>query len=89
MTEQEKQQRKLITRLEVNESFIAWRDLAVKPVLDQLEYQLQTPLEMNEANLKATVMYRNLVRGLFIDLFPNIAAELKANSETAKMVIDK
>jgi len=44
-------------------------------VLDQIEAQMATPLELTEANLKALVMYRNLVSSLFEGIFKQIRTQ--------------
>jgi len=68
-------QYRLLLNLEKVEGFRLWRDEVCLPVLDQIEAQMATPLELTEANLKALVMYRNLVSSLFEGIFKQIRTQ--------------
>jgi len=44
-------------------------------VLDDLKVKLANPLELSEANLKALVMYQNLLETLFDGIFKQIRVQ--------------
>ena len=73
---QDKQQDKELERLSSRlleldrlEPFRVWRDEIVKPILEQVDFKLREVLQMDEATLKATTMYRNMINDLFIKIF--------------------
>lgn len=76
--EQAKELERLSNRLkelDKLEPFRVWRDEIVKPILEQIDYKLRDVLEMDEATLKATIMYRNTINELFIKIFDDARIE--------------
>ena len=51
------------------EPFRIWRDEVVKPILEQIDQEKKKCLEYSEGNLKALIMYENLIKELFINVF--------------------
>jgi hypothetical protein len=77
--------KKLVMQLENMESWQVWRDEVAKPIIEQMDYDLLNVLEMDEATLKAKIMYRNLVKSLFYNIFDSYKAEIKAQREQKKI----
>lgn len=70
----QKRVRELLKQLRHNEAFNQWRDIVAKPIIEQLEIDLaQKCLELPEATLKAKVLYINLLKELFFNIFDNKA----------------
>jgi hypothetical protein len=72
---------RLLLTLDRNEAFKVWRDRVCLPILEQIDYQKRSVVEMSEANLKALIMYENLVKELFKKLFENVR-EIEKNERS-------
>lgn len=77
-------QKKLLKELTRTESFQTWRDFVAKPILEQLDNDLMNPFDrvssidkktvfrLEPGELRAKIMYRNLVQELFYNIFENL-----------------
>jgi len=81
LSPEEKRQLQLLRQLSVTEEFKLWRDIVVKPVLDEIDERLADPLELEEVELKAVLLMRNMIKGKFYMLFDNVEVQLKIEKQ--------
>lgn len=65
----------LLRKLNRFEEFQLWRDLIVKPIIEQIEGELLRPCELDEANLKAKLMHLNSMKHTFYTIFEVLDAQ--------------
>lgn len=56
---------KMLLELEDNQTFRQWRDEAEAAFLTEIEQAKATALTLDEANLKALILYESKIKGLF------------------------
>lgn len=61
-----------LKRLRTHNDFIVWRDSVAKPLISQLENELNKSDEMPEVILRANLKYLNTLKALFYTWFDSI-----------------
>lgn len=61
-----------LRRLRTHEDFMVWRDSVAKPLIAQLEAELNKADEMDEVTLRANLKHLNTLKALFYTWFDAI-----------------
>lgn len=68
-------------KLEATEEFREWRDLIEAPELEKIRQMKMNVLGLTEADVKAMIIYENLVTDLFRGMFDRTRVHIKLEKD--------
>jgi len=72
---------RLLIKLEATDEFREWRELVEAPELEKIRQMKINVLGLSEADVKAMIIYENLVTGMFRGVFDQARLQVELEEE--------